>query len=351
MIFCGDIALPYTGASKYGIPEELKTKVWMGNLEGSVIRDSTPHGVYNAIEAVEMLSRELPFKVYGIANNHQLDAGSLDATRSNMKDVGVPVVGGGTLSQASQSVVVNDTDETLYRILAFGWENIQCKPATNKRAGVNPYTRSYVMKCVAEELRRAKHEKLICYMHCNYELEKYPQPYDRQLAMDLIDMGVSAVIECHAHRVQPIEMYKGRPIVYGLGNFLFCQGHYMGGALRFPKFCEEEYAFEIADGGNKFVVHHFHYDSCRNSLEFVQSEEASADKDFDGKAVFTGFSAKDYELWFKAHRVQKKILPVFKAHESNVSYFVKSTWIKIRGEMINLLTSVNLKSANRADRQ
>ncbi len=125
----------------------------------------------------------------------------------------------------------------------------------------------------------------------------------------------------------------------------------MGGTLRFPKFCEEEYAFEIADDGNKFVVHHFHYDSCNNSLEFVKSEEISTDKVFDGKAEFTGFSAKDYEFWFKTHRVQKKLLPVFKVHESIATYFVKSMWIKIRGEMINLLTSVNLKSANRADRQ
>lgn len=50
-----------------------------------------------------------------------------------------------------------------------------------------------------------KKEYVICFFHWNYELEKYPQPFDRQLAMDLIDMGVAAVIGCHAHRTQPIE--------------------------------------------------------------------------------------------------------------------------------------------------
>ncbi len=116
-------------------------------------------------------------------------------------------------------------------------------------------------------------------------------------------MGVSTVIGCHAHRVQPVEFYKGRPIVYGLGNFLFCQGHYMGGNLRFPKFCEDEYAFEITDGGDKFVLHHFHYDSQGNILDYVKSEEITQDRDFDGKAEFTGYTAAEYERWFKKHRV------------------------------------------------
>lgn len=50
-------------------------------------------------------------------------------------------------------------------------------------------------------------------------MELYPQPFDRELSKVLIDLGVYAVLGCHAHRVQQIEFYKGRPIVYGLGNF------------------------------------------------------------------------------------------------------------------------------------
>ena len=54
--------------------------------------------------------------------------------------------------------------------------------------GVTPYTKGNVLECVKEELQY--NEPVVCFMHWNYELEKYPQPYDRQLAMDLIDMGV-----------------------------------------------------------------------------------------------------------------------------------------------------------------
>lgn len=252
------------------------------------------------------------------------------------------------MPDAAESIVVIDDDKS-YRVLAFGWENIQCVPASIKSYGVNPYTRDNVLKCANEALKQK--EPVVCFMHWDYELEKYPHPYDRQLAMELIDLGVCAVIGCHAHRVQPVEFYKGRPIVYGLGNFLFYQGHYFDGKLRFPKFCEEEYIFELMDGGGKFALHHFHYDSEQNRLEYVKSEDISPDKDFEGKAEFTGFTTKEYEQFFKKNRVQKKLLPIFYANESDFTYWMKSKWIKLRGRLINILMKLNLKSANRTNRK
>lgn len=351
MIFAGDIALPYNGVNSFTIPEGLQTTIWIGNLEGSLTRerydDLNPRGVYNSVDALESLQEQIPFKAFSIANNHLLDTAASETTISNLQCLGFEVVGGGpNLQEAQRSLFLTDDDGTAYQILAFGWENIQCIPATSNSQGVNPFTKNNVFRCVESALKRP--EPVVCFFHWDYELEAYPQPYDRQLAMDLIDMGVVAVIGCHAHRTQPIEFYKGRPIVYGLGNFLFYQGHYMGGNLRFPKFCEEEYAFEMCNDGYK--LHYFHYDLQANKLDFVKSAVIGEDTEFDGKAVFSGMSAKEYEAWFKAHRTQKKLLPVFNAYESNISYQIKSGWIKQRGALINLLTKLHLKSANRSNR-
>lgn len=346
MIFTGDIAQPYTGASDFYKPENIKAGLWVGNLEGSVIKNATARGVYNAEVAIARLCEVFPFKVLGIANNHLLDSASAELTKRNMQNTNIPLVGGGILRDASKPVIVIDEDKIAYRVLAFGWENIQCVPATESREGVNPYTRFHVIQSVKDALTGS--EKVICFFHWNYELEKYPQPYDRHFAHDLIDLGVAAVIGCHAHRVQPIEFYKGKPIVYGLGNFLFCQGHYFDGKLRFPKFCEDEYAFEINKEGYK--LHYFHYDSQENRLEYVKSAVVNPDVDFEGKAVFTSFSDKEYEKWFKKNRVQKKLLPIFYTNESPLSYWMKSRWINVRGELINLLTIMNIKSRNRANR-
>lgn len=37
----------------------------------------------------------------------------------------------------------------------------------------------------------------------------------------MVDMGADAVICCHTHCSLPWEIYKDRPIVYGLGNLIF----------------------------------------------------------------------------------------------------------------------------------
>ena len=349
MVFCGDIALPFLdGVKIVGIPEVLRQKPWIGNLEGSLIdtgcKKEDLKGVYNNFDALADLLSQIQFKVFNVANNHLLDAADVGITLGNAKQLGVFVVGAGlNLQDAQKPITITDTDGMSYRILAFGWENIQCVPATRYKQGTNPYTRANIIECVSGALREK--EPVICFMHWDYELEKYPQPFDRQLAMELIDMGVTAVIGCHAHRTQPVEFYKGKPIVYGLGNFLFCQHHYFGGNLCFPKVCEEEYAFEMTKDG--YRLHYFHYDQQENRLEHVRSAEISADSDFDGKAEFSGMTAKEYEKWFKIYRVQRKLLPIFKAKESASHYRVKSKWIQLRGWILDTAQTMNLKSAKR----
>ena len=45
--------------------------------------------------------------------------------------------------------------------------------------------------------------------------------YQSPLAHALIDAGADAVCGHHPHQLHPIEVYRGRPILYSLGNFLF----------------------------------------------------------------------------------------------------------------------------------
>ena len=351
MVFTGDISQPFKKASSFSIPEELLVKTWLGNLEGSLtkgrIKKDTLFGINNDYDAIDELCKMIPFKAFSIANNHLLDAANVQTTIVHAKELGVPVVGAGSnMQEAKRPLLLSDENNSEYCIFSFGWENIQCVPATCQRQGVNPYTKINVFSIVREALRHGK--QVICFLHWNYELEKYPQPYDRQVAHELIDLGVEAVIGCHAHRVQPIEFYKGKPIIYGLGNFLFCQGHYFKGKLSFPHFCEEEYAFEISDEGYK--LHYFHYDSKDNKLEYLKSAEIGEGKEFEGKAVFSCFSEKEYEQFFKKHRVQRKLLPIFKAHESATSYKFKSEWIKLRGWLLDMAMKLNIKSASRTNR-
>ena len=82
----------------------------------------------------------------------------------------------------------------------------------------------------------------------------------------------------------------------------------------------------------------------------MKSAEIGENIEFDGKAEFTGYSATKYERYFKQHRVQKKLLPIFHTKESAISYWIKSEWIKLRGWMLDTAMKLNLKSAKRAER-
>ena len=45
-------------------------------------------------------------------------------------------------------------------------------------------------------------------------------PYERQVAHAAIDAGADVIIGHHAHLLRGIEMYRGKPIYHGLGNFV-----------------------------------------------------------------------------------------------------------------------------------
>ncbi|AMR27133.1 hypothetical protein A0257_08435 [Hymenobacter psoromatis] len=64
---------------------------------------------------------------------------------------------------------------------------------------------------------------VLVYLHWGTEYAARPDAGQRQLAHDLIDAGAAAVVGAHPHVVQPVEFYRGRPIIYSLGNFLFDQ--------------------------------------------------------------------------------------------------------------------------------
>jgi poly-gamma-glutamate synthesis protein (capsule biosynthesis protein) len=58
-------------------------------------------------------------------------------------------------------------------------------------------------------------------MHWGWENEAEPCARQRELAHLLLDKGADAVVGSHPHVTQGAEVYKGKPILYSLGNFVF----------------------------------------------------------------------------------------------------------------------------------
>ncbi|MDD4080237.1 MAG: CapA family protein [Eubacteriales bacterium] len=76
---------------------------------------------------------------------------------------------------------------------------------------------------VPVEVARAKaeHDIVIVSYHWGAELDYKPNDNQIKLGRLTIDSGADLVLGHHSHRVNPIERYQGKYIVYSLGNFSF----------------------------------------------------------------------------------------------------------------------------------
>ena len=77
---------------------------------------------------------------------------------------------------------------------------------------------------VVDDIRKARSvhraDLVLTFMHWGWENERTANARQRQLARTMIDAGADAVIGGHPHVTQDIEHYRGRPIVYSVGNFV-----------------------------------------------------------------------------------------------------------------------------------
>jgi capsule synthesis protein PGA_cap len=62
---------------------------------------------------------------------------------------------------------------------------------------------------------------LIAFFHFGVSSTRDVVDYQRTLAQTAIDAGADVVFGSHAHVIQPIEVYRGKPIFYGLSQVIF----------------------------------------------------------------------------------------------------------------------------------
>jgi poly-gamma-glutamate synthesis protein (capsule biosynthesis protein) len=75
---------------------------------------------------------------------------------------------------------------------------------------------------IQELVRRAKSagEVVLVALHWGNERETVPTPYQVALGRAFVDAGADVVIGHHPHVLQGSELYKGKPILYSLGNLV-----------------------------------------------------------------------------------------------------------------------------------
>jgi poly-gamma-glutamate synthesis protein (capsule biosynthesis protein) len=170
-----------------------------------------------------------------LGNNHALDYGTAGLAEMGglLKSKGILACGAGTNRQNAFAPAVMSAPGglkvALISMLAFRTKGGlgACTPATENRPGVaaldlgGDFDQEDVPR-IQELVRRAKSagEVILVALHWGNERETVPTPYQVALGRAFVDAGADVVIGHHPHVLQGSELYKGKPILYSLGNLV-----------------------------------------------------------------------------------------------------------------------------------
>ncbi len=196
----------------------------IANLEAPIVVDEqTPikksgPTLYTSRKTAEIL-KNCGFKVLTLANNHFYDQGQngVNNTLDYCKQVGLDVVGGGkAFSQARQYLIKNCKGKRIAIINACEQE---FSIANDCHGGSNPLDLINMQKDISNAKKESDYVLVI--VHGGIEHYPYPTPRMKRWYRYFIDLGADVVINHHQHCTCGYEVYRGKPIFYGLGNFYF----------------------------------------------------------------------------------------------------------------------------------
>ena len=185
-----------------------------------------------------------------LANNHSMDFGiqGLFDTLAYSKIAGLLVAGAGFDEEQAKTPMIVTSATSTYCIFALSRTLPMSFWATPFRGGTATTSIADASNLFSSCSGTAQYP--IASIHWGRELSRDVQDYQRLLAHSFIDGGAIAVIGHHPHILQEIEIYKGRPIFYSLGNFAFGSltgpGRQEGAAVAILKDFDDSFLFRVS---------------------------------------------------------------------------------------------------------
>ncbi len=233
LVFAGDIVLvgqpgkliaegrdPFEGVAAILRGADIR----IGNLECVVASTGEPEDKIFTFRAnphtLALLKHH--FDAVSIANNHSGDYGrpAFAEMLGLLDQAGIARFGGGhDLAEAHKPLII---ERKGLRIALLGYNEFM--PRNFEADADAPGTAWSEDEQVKDDIRRARSEYhadlVIPIMHWGWENERVANARQRQLAHLMVEAGADAVIGGHPHVTQDVEYYRGKPIVYSVGNFL-----------------------------------------------------------------------------------------------------------------------------------
>jgi len=202
----------FTWAWKNIIPILIKGDITLVNLEAPLV-PNCPVTVDGMVFCGDQKHTEglkaAHVTVANFANNHMgnWEEEGIEQTRKLMEDNGIRISG---LEEPTRIEVKGTKVEFL------GFDDI------------GPYVFPIAKadeKAMEKEISEAKKQSDVVIVSMNWGVEYTEKPSERQilLAHLAIDSGADLIVGNHPHWIQPVELYKGKVIMYAHGNTIFDQ--------------------------------------------------------------------------------------------------------------------------------
>ncbi|MBI5587942.1 MAG: CapA family protein [Deltaproteobacteria bacterium] len=161
-----------------------------------------------------------------LANNHSLDFGpdALADTLNSLDASGIKRAGAGADIREASSAVYFKASGVGVALMSFtdnepGWEATEKTPGVYYLpADLNDPRTATLMDKIREAKKKA--DLVIVSPHWGPNRGYRPVPGHIPLAHAMIDAGADIVFGHSCHVFQGVELYRGRPIIYGAGDFI-----------------------------------------------------------------------------------------------------------------------------------
>jgi poly-gamma-glutamate synthesis protein (capsule biosynthesis protein) len=194
----------------------------LSDQRGETVRPGQPLVFTGPPGGAEALARA-GFSIVSTANNHAWDYGkpALLETIALLDRAAVRHAGTGPSREASRQAEILEVGGLRVAFLAVTdiWNE-----GLLSRHPAEPFVaraeRSELVAAVSALGERGAADAVIVSYHGGQEYTDDPLPRTVEMLHAAIDGGATAVLGHHPHVVQGVEWYRGRPILYSLGNFL-----------------------------------------------------------------------------------------------------------------------------------
>ncbi len=156
-----------------------------------------------------------------LANNHACDYSktALLDTINNLREKGISTTGAGKDIKSAHLPVTAAINKLKIAIIAYTSIAYDDSFAGESSPGVA----NAKIDLISNDIKQLRdhYDFIIISVHWGDEYSEYPNEKQIELGHAIIDNGADVIIGHHPHIFQGVEIYRGKPIFYSLGNFIF----------------------------------------------------------------------------------------------------------------------------------